>query len=105
MLTLAEVSAPLLALRVLLAEFPALPAGSINISDIFPDRVDVTLHDDMGAFESWRAALGIDPATATCDTQSIGRTWVLKASADYAGARICLTGFAAVPGADGGEEE
>ncbi|WNI15723.1 hypothetical protein [Actinacidiphila sp. ITFR-21] len=100
--TLADVSTPLLALRVLLSEHPALPAGMIRVSSIFPGQLDIGLHDDLGGFETWRAALGISPDLVTCHTQNDGRTWVLKAGAIFAGARIELTGFADVPQPDGG---
>lgn len=95
--TLADMSAALLAVRVLLSEHAGLPGGQIRVSDIFPGQVDVSLHEDLSAFETWRAALGIAPDLVTCGTQSGGRTRVLKAATDYAGARICLTGFSEVP--------
>lgn len=96
-LTLAEVGAPLLALRVLVSELPGLPAGTVRVSDIYPDRLDVTLYDDLSGFETWRATLGIDPEQVTCDTQAAGRTWVLTAAGEYAGVTVHLTGFADVP--------
>ncbi|MBM9505305.1 hypothetical protein [Actinacidiphila acididurans] len=95
--TLADVSGPVLALRLLLSEHPDLPAGTIRFSDLSPDRLDVWLHDDLRAFETWRAVLGIDPHAVTCDTQSDDRTWVLKATGEYAGVRIELTSFSDVP--------
>lgn len=101
--TLADVHAPVLALRVLFSELSGLPAGQIRVSDIYPDQLDVSLHDDLSAFETWRTALGIAPDLVTCRTQGDGRTWVLKAQVDYAGARVCLTGYSTVATPDGGE--
>lgn len=95
--TLADVRAPLLALRMLLTELPDLPAGTVRVSDVYPDRLDVTLHNDLSLFEIWREALGIAPGLVTCGTQNSGGTWVLTVSADYAGATVCLTGFSRVP--------
>jgi hypothetical protein len=100
--TLADVRAPLLALRVLVSEFPGLPAGTVRVSDVYPDRLDVSLHDGLDTFEAWREALGIAPGLVTCGTQNAGATWVLKAFSDYAGARVCLTGFADVAAPTGG---
>ncbi|WNI16223.1 hypothetical protein [Actinacidiphila sp. ITFR-21] len=100
--TLADISAPLLALRVLLSEHAALPAGMIHVHAVFPGQLDVSLHDDLAGFETWRTVLGISPELVTCRTQSDGRTWVLKAGTDYAGARIELTGYADIPQPDGG---
>ncbi|MBM9505041.1 hypothetical protein [Actinacidiphila acididurans] len=103
--TLAEVSEPLLALRALLSEHSNLPAGTIGVTSLFPDRLDVSLHNDLSAFETWRSRLGIDPHTVTCRTQGNGRTWVLKATCDYAGVRIELTGYSDVPEQAGGEQQ
>jgi len=95
-LALSALSAPLTALRLLATEHADLPAGQIRLSDLFPEQLDVSLHDDLGAFETWRAALGIAPDLVTCGVQSSTRTRVLKAVIDYAGARLCLTGYSPV---------
>ncbi|MGX2996179.1 hypothetical protein JNUCC64_18160 [Streptomyces sp. JNUCC 64] len=42
---------------------------------------------------AWREALAIAPGTVTVGTQSGGLTWVMKATAAYAGAVIRLVGF------------
>ncbi|MFD5784807.1 hypothetical protein [Streptomyces sp. NPDC126933] len=102
--TMSDVAVPLRALRLLAADFPALPAATVGVSTIFPDRLDVSFHDDFGAFEAWRSALGIDPATVTYGEQSGGRTRVLTAWADYVGARLRLVGYSTHPDHLGGAE-
>lgn len=100
--TLGAMMAPVGALMALASQFASLPGGQIRLSDIYPDRIDLSLHDDLAAFETWRQALGIDPDTVTCGTQGNGRTRVLKAACDYAGARLHLTGYSDLPEQDGG---
>jgi hypothetical protein len=100
--TLRDLAAPLLAARALLSEFADLPSGMMHVTDVFPDRLDLSFHDGLDAFETWREALGIAPASVTCGEQSGGRTRVLEAQCTYAGARIRLTGFAEIPHAPGG---
>jgi hypothetical protein len=95
-LPLESLGAALLALRVLSAEYPDLPAPCVSVSTVYPDRLDLALHDDLSAFEAWREALGIDPGAVAYGEQSGGRTRVLSALTDYAGARIRLTGFGTV---------
>ncbi|PWI43296.1 hypothetical protein [Streptomyces sp. ICBB 8177] len=85
------------ALAGLLAAFPDLPAASFEITtlvtaDAVGPGVRVALHDDLGAFETWRAALGIDPG-------AVGHTELitcrcLKAQTQFAGVPLVLVGFA-----------
>jgi hypothetical protein len=100
--TLRDMAAPLAALRVLLSDFAALPAGWVRVSDHYPDRLELSFHDNLGAFETWRDALGIAPESVTCGEQGDGRTRVLKAEVDYAGARVALTGYSAIYHTAGG---
>ncbi|QEU97447.1 hypothetical protein CP970_19860 [Streptomyces kanamyceticus] len=86
---------PVLALRVLALDFPDLPAPTMHISSIYPERLELSLHDDLGAFEPWRVALGIERAAVDFHTQGDGKTWVLQAHADYAGATVRLLAFGA----------
>ncbi|MFD0417319.1 hypothetical protein [Streptomyces sp. NPDC127108] len=92
-----ELTVSLRALRAVAADFPALPAPSVHVSPIFPNRLELSLHDDLRAFEPWRLALGIACEDVRLGTQSGGRTWVLEAGADFAGASVWLTAFSAVP--------
>ena len=95
--TLAELSTPLMTLRLLGSEFPHLPAPSVSVSTIFPDLLDLSFHDDFAGFEAWREALGIDPRDVVHHVQGNGRTGVLDVHGVFAGARLRLTGFAKVP--------
>ncbi|MDX2559340.1 hypothetical protein PV371_06720 [Streptomyces sp. TX20-6-3] len=93
--TLAELSAPLLALRLLGAEFGHMPAPTVEVSPIYPERLDLTFHDDFAAFEAWREALNIAPESVVHRVQ----TGVLRVHATFAGAEVMLTGYANVPAA------
>ncbi|WEH40588.1 hypothetical protein [Streptomyces sp. AM 2-1-1] len=104
--TLTDFAAPLRLLRLLAVEHAELPAPDVALSTWFPDRLELTFHDDFAGFEAWRDALGIDPAGVSYGVQSGGRTAVLKVHTEYGGAEVHLTGFADVPTADetrGGE--
>ncbi|MGW6565037.1 hypothetical protein [Streptomyces sp. NPDC054975] len=93
---LADMGAPLLALRVLAVDYPHLPAPCVSLSTVYPERLELRFHDDFGAFEAWREALGIDPVNVVHRVQSDGRTCVLGVHADYAGAEVHLTGYGTV---------
>ncbi|MFG2835572.1 hypothetical protein ACGFYE_11345 [Streptomyces zaomyceticus] len=90
-------SAPLLALRLLGAEFGHLPAPTVEVSTIYPERLELTFHDDFAAFEAWREALNIDPESVVHRVQVGGQTNVLRVHATYAGAELMLVGYARVP--------
>ncbi|MGW6743243.1 hypothetical protein ACWGDX_21380 [Streptomyces sp. NPDC055025] len=102
--TMTDIAAPLAALRLLAADFPTLPAASVGVSTIFPNRLELSFHGDFAAFEAWRSALGIDSGTVAYGEQSGGRTRVLTVWGDYAGARLRLTGYTAHPDHVGGAE-
>ncbi|MEV0036586.1 hypothetical protein [Streptomyces sp. NPDC050804] len=102
--TMNDIAAPLAALRLLTADFPTLPAADVGVSTIFPNRLELSFHEDFPAFEAWRSALGIDSDTVTYAEQSSGRTRVLTVWADYAGARLRLIGYTAHPDHMGGAE-
>lgn len=96
-LTLDDLSVPLRALRLLAANFGHLPAPVLNMTDVFPNRLNLSFHNGLYEFEAWREALGIEPESVTYGAQNGGRTWVLKASWKYAGATLELTGFGEAP--------
>ena len=98
--TLADLDAPLMALRMLGSEFAHLPAPHVSVSTIFPDLLRLSFHDDFAGFEAWREALGIDPQDVVHDVQGGGLTGVLDVHAEFAGARLRLTGFATIPTAE-----
>ncbi|MFI1973702.1 hypothetical protein [Streptomyces wedmorensis] len=97
--TLADLSAPLLALRLLTAEFPHLPAPHVTVSTVYPERLELTFHDDFAGFEAWREALSIAPESVVHRVQRDGRTGVLNVHVAFAGADLELTGFGLVPAA------
>lgn len=92
-LTLDDLSVPLRALRLLAVDFGHLPAPSVNVSTIYPDRLKLTFYDDLSGFEAWRDALGIASDAVDYHVQSDGRTRVLKAAVDHAGAGLDLVGY------------
>ncbi|WP_329559833.1 hypothetical protein OG711_25310 [Streptomyces uncialis] len=103
MSTLADLSAPLRALRLICADHPDLPAPNLDVCPIYPERLHLSFHSmsdtvpSLAAFEVWRAALGVPDSTVDGHFQSDGRTWVLKARGEYAGATVELTAYADVP--------
>ncbi|WP_338682184.1 hypothetical protein QD712_06975 [Streptomyces acidiscabies] len=96
-LTLDDLAVPLRALRLLAADFGHLPAPGVQVSTIYPDRLDLRWYDDLAGFEAWREALGIEPDAVEYREQSAGRTRVLRASGVCAGAELVLYGFGDVP--------
>jgi hypothetical protein len=92
-LNLDSLAAPLRVLRLLAVDFGHLPAPDVQVSPIYPDRLELRLHDDLNGFEAWREALGIAPDDVVYREQSNGRTRVLKASTVYAGAEVVLFGY------------
>lgn len=95
-LTLDGLAVPLRALRMLAVDFGHLPAPCVQVSTVYPDRLELSFHDDLAGFEAWREALGIVPDAVAHGTQGDGRTRVLKATADFVGAVLELTGFAQI---------
>ncbi|MFG3038563.1 hypothetical protein ACGFYZ_16870 [Streptomyces sp. NPDC048330] len=95
--TLADLSAPLLALRLLAAEFGHLPAPTVEVSTIYPERLELTFHDDFAGFEAWREALNIAPESVVHRVQIGGKTGVLRVHGTFAGAEIMLIGYAEIP--------
>jgi hypothetical protein len=98
-LTLDDLAVPLRALRLLTADFGHLAAPAVRVTTVWPDRLELEFHDDLAGFESWRDALGIAPDAVTQTTQSAGRTRVLRASSEYAGAQLELVGYGRIPAA------
>lgn len=95
-LTLDDLAAPLRALRLLAADFGHLSAPFVAVSTIYPDRLELSFHDDLAGFEAWREALGIPPEAVVYREQSHGHTRVLKASADRVGTVVDLVGYGSI---------
>ena len=71
----------------------SVPSPDEQASPVFPDRLERSFHCGLPDFEVWREALGISPDAVVYREQGDGRTRVLKASADFAGAALELTGY------------
>ncbi|MCD9194254.1 hypothetical protein [Streptomyces albireticuli] len=99
--TLADLSVPAEALRRLMVEHGNLPVASMQISPIYPGRLDVSLHPETlgdetsgstkAAFETWRQALGIASETVKA-ASGRGSTWLTTDGA-FDGAKLRLTAF------------
>ncbi|MEW1724388.1 hypothetical protein [Streptomyces sp. NPDC093109] len=90
--TFGDLAVPLTAVRLLLADFPHLPAVDIRVSTIYPQRLELALHDNLAAFEAWREALGIAPDAVACaELPSVVQLEVLTV---FAGATVRLCGYA-----------
>ncbi|MFC9132878.1 hypothetical protein ACFT4A_39410 [Streptomyces sp. NPDC057099] len=94
--TLDGLAVPLRALRLLAVDFSHLPAPDVRMSPVFPAQLELSFHSGLPDFEVWREALGISPDAVVYREQSDGRTRVLKASSDFAGAELELTGYSDV---------
>ncbi|MFF3928167.1 hypothetical protein [Streptomyces hirsutus] len=90
---LADLSRPLALLRLLTADHPDLPAVDIHVSSHYPNALEFAIHNDLGAFEAWREALGIDPAAVRRNLQSGDMTMVLSATAEIADATVRIVGY------------
>ena len=97
-LALDGLAAPLRALRLLATDFGHLPAPAVRVTSIYPNQLELSFHRDLASFEVWRDALGIAPDAVRYDTQGEGgRTCVLHAAIEYAGAELELVGYGDVP--------
>lgn len=102
MLTLDGMAAPLRVLRLLAVDFGHLPAPSVDLSNVYPERLTLRFHDGLHAFETWREALAVPAEDVTHRVQGHGTTRVLEASAVYAGAEVHLYGYSDGPTPAGG---
>jgi hypothetical protein len=92
-LTLDDLVMPVRVLRLLAADFGHLPAPTVSISPIYPDRLELSLHSGLIGFEAWREALAIAPEDVNHHVQGDGRTRVLRSTAAYAGVELELIGY------------
>lgn len=91
--TLADQRPAMDALAQIAAAFEHLPAACFGLGDIYPDRLDISVHDDLGHFEVWRCALGI--AVDAVEFGTFGTKMYLVGRGSFAGATVKLTGYAA----------
>jgi hypothetical protein len=97
-----NVSAPTLAVQLpaadALAQITAalghLPAADFGLSPITPDRLDISIHDNLDGFEQWRAALGIAAADVEHQQRPRSAHMTLRGRTTFAGATIELVGYA-----------
>ncbi|WP_326598082.1 hypothetical protein [Streptomyces sp. NBC_01803] len=75
----------------LVAAFPHLPVVDVHLSTITPRQVDLSVYEDMAAFEQWRAALGLDPAAVVLGTGTT-TAW-LRVCGEWSGVPVELTGY------------
>ncbi|MFE5517451.1 hypothetical protein ACFQ9Q_06890 [Streptomyces virginiae] len=94
--SLREMQAPLLVLGAFAGHFWHLPAPTVSVSSVFPERLDLDFFDTPAAFEAWREALGIDPQTISEHVQGDGVNRILTVEAEWGGALLRLRSFAPV---------
>ncbi|MFJ9380644.1 hypothetical protein [Streptomyces sp. NPDC101455] len=96
-LTLDSLTAALRVLRVLTVDFGHLPAPTVYISPLDPDRLEVAFHggtvSGLPGFEAWREALDVAPDAVDFHMQGEGHTAVLRVVTAYAGAELELVGY------------
>ncbi|WP_282686284.1 MULTISPECIES: hypothetical protein [unclassified Streptomyces] len=88
--TLRDQGSPVLLLAQLHRETPTLPAAEFHVSAIYPDRLEVSVHDDLDAFEAWRTALGLGRPV----DRSRDRSWWVTVDGVVDDVPVRLTGFA-----------
>nr|WP_202488895.1 hypothetical protein [Streptomyces sp. SID5473] len=92
-----DLSVPLRALRLIGSEFAYLPAPSVSVTPVYPDRLELLFHGDgFAAFEVWREVLKLPAEGVVHRVQSSGSIGVLIVHGAFAGAEIRLVGFAPV---------
>ncbi|MFD7837762.1 hypothetical protein [Streptomyces sp. NPDC059761] len=99
---LADLRGPLEVLGLFAIEYPHLSAPCVNITTIYPDRLELAFHGDVAGFEGWCEALDISPGLVHHSVQSDHRTAVRKVELDYAGICLRLISYTPIP-APGGE--
>ncbi|MFD8919399.1 hypothetical protein ACFV0Y_16470 [Streptomyces sp. NPDC059569] len=93
MTTLADLTGPVITLRLLLVEHPGLPAPCANLTPIYSNVLELSFHNSFADFEAWRAALNIPPAAVTHRVQGNGTTATLTARTEFAGATVEIVGY------------
>lgn len=91
---LADLRGPLEVLSLFAIEYPHLSAPCVNITTIYPDRLELAFRDNAIGFEGWCAALDISPELVHHSVHDGHRTAVRKVELDYAGACLRLISYA-----------
>jgi hypothetical protein len=90
------------ALAQITAAMGHLPPADFGLSPITPDRLDISIHDNLSGFERWRTALGF-PTSAVDYVPRRGHMTV-RATGQFAGATVELVGYAPPLPQVGGEQ-
>lgn len=90
--TLADQKKALDAAATIARVFPHLPGAAIQVSNIHPGQLDISVHDSLAAYEAWRAALGMLPEWVEQGTQP--GSMVLTTKGRFAGVEVKLVGYA-----------
>jgi len=93
--TLDGLAAPLRAVRLLALDYAELPAPTIGVSVIYPERLELSLHRSPADFEAWREVLGVAPDGVTY--REFDGYVSMSVSTEYAGAQLELVGYADLP--------
>ncbi|QNP70832.1 hypothetical protein IAG44_16250 [Streptomyces roseirectus] len=93
--TLDGLAAPLRAVRMLALDYAHLPAPTIGVSAIYPERLELSLHRSPADFEAWREVLGIAPDGVTY--REFDGYVSMSVFTEYAGAELELVGYADLP--------
>ncbi|MGW5274389.1 hypothetical protein ACWEQP_17735 [Streptomyces sp. NPDC004044] len=88
-----SLAAAVAALASLVERFPNLPAADAAVSTIFPGRLSLSFHGDLGKFEAWRSALDISHALVSREEEIGGPLMWLNAETVLDGITVRLTGY------------
>ncbi|MFF0389626.1 hypothetical protein ACFYS8_13180 [Kitasatospora sp. NPDC004615] len=88
------------ALLAMVTAFPHLPAPRLRPDVLTPATaegthawgVNVSIHDGLGHFEQWRAALGLDPDAVTAHLDDDFTNW-LEVSGTWSGVPVQVIGY------------
>ncbi|MFF2626014.1 hypothetical protein ACFVUN_09620 [Kitasatospora griseola] len=88
------------ALLAMVTAFPHLPAPGLRLEILPPGKaggtyawgVNVSIHDGLGHFEQWRAALGLAPDTVTAHLEDDFTNW-LEVSGAWSGVPVQVIGY------------
>ncbi|MGW5272960.1 hypothetical protein ACWEQP_10320 [Streptomyces sp. NPDC004044] len=88
-----SLAAAVATLRSLVERFPDLPAADAAVSTIFPNRLALSFHGDLGKFEAWRSALAISHTLVSREEEIGGPLMWLTAETVLDGVTVRLTGY------------
>ncbi|MFF0389363.1 hypothetical protein ACFYS8_11795 [Kitasatospora sp. NPDC004615] len=89
------------ALLAMVTVFPHLPAPGLRLEILPPGKaggtyawgVNVSIHDGLGHFEQWRAALGLDTDDVTAYLDDDDLTNWLQVSGTWSGVPVQIIGY------------